>query len=408
VDFASVSDPLADPRSPLMGTRTLGDDPATAGRLAAALVRGLQAAGVAATLRHFPGRGSVAGDSRHELPISDVDGVTLRACQTVPFATGIRAGVRLVMLGHRAAPADTDSRAVSAALAPELACLLLRDELGFEGVSVTDALDTGAYGSPENFPEIAVAAAAAGADLLLTVLPAALEDAAIEALAAALRDGRLDRSAARTAAHRIRGLRRWIGRSAPAPGLEVVGSSEHRSLAREIAERSVTLLRDRDRLLPLRVDPDTRVVVIAPLPTDLTPGDTSSRLRLRLADALRAGGLSIDELIMPIDPTPSDIAALRASLGDARCAIVGTIDALVHDGQARLVRALVDDGMRTVAVALRTPLDLVAYPAVSTAVATYGIQAPSVEALAAALLGRIPFRGRLPVRLDPELLGGGR
>ena len=175
VDLAPVCDLLSDPRSPLMGTRTFGDEPALAGRLAAAMVQGIQSAGVAATLKHFPGHGSVAGDSHHGLPVSSVDAATLRSRELVPFRAGIEAGARLVMLGHLAVPALTDGHVTPATLAPELARALLRDELGFEGVSVTDALDMGALYSaagPGAFaaelPAIAVGAARAGLDLLLT------------------------------------------------------------------------------------------------------------------------------------------------------------------------------------------------------------------------------------------------
>ena len=88
--------------------------------------------------------------------------------------------------------------------------------------------------------------------------------------------------------------------------------------------------------------------------------------------------------------------------------VVGTIDAIAHEGQARLVEALAETGVPLIAVALRTPVDVLAYPVVGTALATYGSQPPNLTALAAALIGRIPFTGRLPVRLDPDRSGGGR
>jgi beta-N-acetylhexosaminidase len=411
VDFAPVCDLLDDPGNPVMGTRTFGDAPEVAGRLAAAFVRGLQSARVAATLKHLPGHGAVAGDSHLGLPVLEVDEATLRSRELVPFRTGISAGARLVMLGHLAVPAMTGNRSVPATLAPELANGLLRVELGFKGVSVTDALDMGALAPFGPLPQLAVLAAAAGNDLLLTAHEAGIEEEALDALAAAIRSGRLDLTASRDSARRVRALRRWlVGRSGQPP-LSVVGSVEHRALARETAERSITLLRDQPGLLPLH--PGQRVVVVAPLPADLTPADTSSYLRLGLADALRFEGLAADEIVVPMDPTDADVASIRAvvacaapdELGRNRVGshvvVIGTIDALVHAGQARLVEALVAAGVPTVAVALRAPVDLAAYPAAGTATATYGLQPPTLQALAATLSGRIPFRGRLPVRLRP-------
>jgi beta-N-acetylhexosaminidase len=440
VEYAPVCDLLDDPRSPVMGTRTFGDEPVLAGRLAAAMVRGIQSAGVAATLKHFPGHGSVAGDSHHGLPVSPIDTATLRSRELVPFRAGIRAGARLVMLGHLAVPAATSGRAVPATLAPELARDLLRDELGFGGVSITDALDMGALyvdeagvSAPATLATIALRAVEAGVDLLLTLHSTELEDRTFEVLVEAARDGRLDGAELRAAAGRVRRLRRWIGR-VHRPPLAVVGSAAHLSLAREIGERSATLLRDRERLVPLRPGAGLRLVVVTPRPVDLTPADTSSYLSLGLADSLRSVGLRVDEIVMPIDPAAADVAAIRAAVGaivaeaaatEARSAgatgsagatdsagrvvaVVGTIDALVHTGQARIADELVAAGMPVIGIALRTPVDCVAHPSVGTAVGTYGSQPPNLHAVAAALVGRIPFRGRLPIRLPMAVAGDAR
>jgi beta-N-acetylhexosaminidase len=402
VDFAPVCDLLDDPRNPVMGTRTFGDSPALAAQFAAAFVRGMQSVRVGATLKHLPGHGAVAGDSHLSLPVLDIDEDRLRARELAPFRAGISAGARLVMLGHLAVPALTGNRSVPATLAVEVAGNLVRDELGFRGVTITDALDMGALATFGRLPELAVLAAAAGNDLLLSAHPTDLEDEAVAALAAAMRSGRLDLAVSKAAARRIRTLRRWLAGGPGQPALSVVGSVEHRALAREIAERSITLLRDREGLLP--VDPGRHIDVVTPQPGDLTPADTSSYLRLSLADALRSEGLHVDELVIEMDPSDGEIATVRASLAASLAAapgglaVVGTIDALAHPQQARLVTALVEAGIPTVAVALRTPLDLGAYPTVGTALATYGLQPPTLEALARAVTGRIAFQGRLPVR----------
>jgi beta-N-acetylhexosaminidase len=246
-----------------------------------------------------------------------------------------------------------------------------------------------------------VRAAKAGFDLLLLLHDEALEELAVTAVVDAAEGGELSPESVAASARRVFALRRWLATAAGRrPGLEVVGSAGHRALAREIAERSMTLVRDRQRLLPLRTDPG-RVLVLAPRPTDLTPADTSSYLRFGLAEALAVHGLSAESREIPLDPDASGVAGLRALAGD-RIVVVATIDATAHRGQADLVRALVADGRSVVAVALRTPFDLDAYPEVGTYVCAYGLQPPTVEALAGAVLGRIPFVGRLPVRLATE------
>ena len=409
-NFAPVADLLGAPESAVMGTRTFGDDPVAVGRMVAAMVRGIQARGVAATLKHFPGHGSVSGDSHFGLPVTTVDGSTLRARELVPFRAGIRAGARLVMLGHLGVPAVTGGRVVAATVAPEIAEEMLRDELGFTGVSVTDALDMGAMGPLDALPETVSQSVRAGVDLMLTLHPFALEERALDGLVAEAASGSLDVAALRASRRRIRTLRRWLGRAPVQPPLDVVGSAEHAALAREIAERAVTLVRDRAGLVPLRPPSDGpwRIVVIAPKPVDLTPADTSSYAALGLADALRnalrreGSAASVTDLETPLDPDADAIAGLCASAAGGTVTIVGTVDAVAHPAQGTLVEALIARGLPVIAVALRTPFDLLAYPGVGAYGCTYGIQPPNLDAMADALLGRIPFRGSLPVTLHVD------
>ena len=153
-------------------------------------------------------------------------------------------------------------------------------------------------------------------------------------------------------------------------------------------------------LLPLRPTAHATILAVMPTPTDLTPADTSSLVVPGLARALRARRPNVDELVLPIAPSEADIAAAVERAGTADIVVVGTIDAAHHPGQATLVQALAATGRPTIAVALRTPWDVATYPAGVTAVATYSILPEPLEALAAALVGEIPFAGRLPVRVD--------
>lgn len=402
VVWAPVCDLLVD-RSVMMGTRPFGDDPLAAGRLAAAMVRGLQSVGVAATIKHLPGHGSARADPHYDLPVVEATAAEIHRRDLVPFVTALRARPRLVMVAHVAAPSLTGERGTPATFSSAIATRLLRDELGFRGVSVSDALNMGALGDAQSLPEHAVRAAAAGFDLLLLLNDHRLEARATDAVLAAAIDGRLDASASARASRRVFALRRWLGRpivAAARPGLDVVGSAAHAALAAEIAERSITLVRDTAHLLPLRARDPAPLLVVAPRPVDLTPADTSSYLRLDLVEGLRTLGLAAEGLEMPLDPSPVDIAGLRAIAAGRKVVVVGTIDASVHDGQAALVRTLTADGVAVVAIALRTPFDLDAYPDVAAYVCAYGLQPPTIVALAAALVGRIPFIGRLPVRLD--------
>ena len=214
----------------------------------------------------------------------------------------------------------------------------------------------------------------------------------------------VDRDVLDNSSRRVDALRRWLD-SFPAPDLAVVGSHAHLSLADRVAARSVTLVRD-DGMLPLRPEPGDRVLVVQPTPTELTPADTSSFERHRLADAVSAHHGSVQSLEVGQEVSDGDVAAAREAAGNADYAIVGTVSASMEPTQAGLVDAVLDTGTPTVTVALRTPYDLAAYPRAKTHLCTYSIKQPSLEALASVLFGGARAPGRLPVRLGDLYLRG--
>ncbi len=159
----------------------------------------------------------------------------------------------------------------------------------------------------------------------------------------------------------------------------------------------ITLVRNDDRLLPLKPAADTRIAVVQSMPADLTPADTSSTVAPTLASALRRRLAGVEEILLPARPGEADMAGLGQRLAASDLVVVGTFSAHLQPAQAALAAAVLASGRPTVTVALRTPWDLLAYPSARTHVCSYGILPPSMEALAAALLGEAPFVGRLPV-----------
>jgi beta-N-acetylhexosaminidase len=396
VNYAPVLD-LANPANVAQGIRSFSDDPATVARLGSAWLRGVQSAGVAATLKHFPGAGGVEVDTHHALAVVDRPRAELETTELVPFRAAVEGGARMVMSGHFASPALTGSRVIPATLARRVMDGALREELGFDGVSITDALDMGALPQDAQAVDV-IAALRAGVDLLLATSKHQARRRIEAALVRAADLELIEPAALRRSTARIEALKRWIAGFSD-PSLEVVGSEEHLALARELAERSLTLVRD-DGLLPLRLSPGDRVLAVMPRPRDLTPADTSSYVDPGLAAALRGRHANVEEIVTGHPPTPVEIAAIRDRAARAAVVVVGTIAATPGSPQAALVEALVETGVLLVTVALRTPWDLASYPAATTHVCTYSILPDSLEALAAALFGQSAgkaFPGRLPV-----------
>jgi len=393
--YAPVCDLATNPSNPAIGIRSFGDDPTAVGELVAATVRGLQSAGVAAALKHFPGLGDVAADSHHELPVLDADDRRLEERELVPFRAGIEAGARVVMSAHVAVPRLTGDRTVPATLSRDVMTGLLRERLGFTGVSITDALDMRALDQGPRQGRDAVAALRAGIDLLMTAADPVARWRIEGGLANAAAHGLLDLDACSRSAARVAALRAWLA-TFDQPDLAVVGSDEHRALARELAARSLTLVRDDDDLLPLRLPAGARIAAIQPRPTDQTPADTTSSIAPGLATALRTRFEHVDELVVEHAPSADDIAAARNAVRDHDVIVLGTTAAYLEPAQAALAEAILGLGRPTVTVALRTPFDLAAYPAARCHVAAYGILPPTLDALAAGLAGEASFPGRLP------------
>ena len=398
VNYAPVCDLATNPVNPAVGIRSFGDEPGAVGEHVAALVRGLQAVGVAAALKHFPGLGGVVDDTHHRLAVLETSPDELAVNELVPFRAGIDAGAKLVMSAHVAVPNLTGDPDLPSTLSRAVMTDLLRQRLGFDGISITDALDMAAIPQGSAQVEAVLAALDAGVDLLLTAPDADARERIERGLTDAAGRGGLDLARARRSRGRLRTLTDWLGRF-DQPELDVVACADHLDLADELARRSITLVRDDASLLPLRLAPGARVAAIMPAPADLTPADTTSTVEPGLATELRERFSRVEEIVVPHEPSERDVSAAREATREHDLVVVGTTAAFTVRGQANLVEALIDGAVPVVTVALRAPFDLAAYPRSRTHLSTYGLLRPSLRALAAALAGDAGIAGRLPAAI---------
>lgn len=398
VCYAPVCDLALTPHNDTLGTRAFGSGAEAVALHATAFVNGLAGAGVAAVVKHFPGGGAVMGDPHHGLGQLDADLDTLRRRELVPFRASLEAGAAMVMSGHFALPGVTGDSDLPATLSRRIMGDLLRRELGFDGLSITDALDMRALSQGAGQLVEAISALRAGVDLLLVTPDQRAQRRLEDGLAQAALRGLVPARSSRSAGARVRRLRRWLARF-PRPPMEVVRGHEHLELARRAAARSLTLVRDERGLLPLRLSSADRLAVVTPEPRDLTPADTSSAERLDLAGAVRRHHARLLDLRVDAEPDEARIAAVRDAVSGCSAVIVGTVATHVQPAQARLVRAILESGVPCVTVSLRTPYDLADYPAAGTHVCAWSLVPAALEALAGALFGRTPITGRLPVAI---------
>lgn len=385
LNWAPSADVNSDVNNPVIGVRSFGADPALVSRHTAAYVEGLQSAGVAACTKHFPGHGDTAVDSHHALPRIDVDSATLHARELAPFRSAITAGSKSVMSAHILLSALDPNR--PATLSPRILTGLLRDELGFDGLIVTDGIEMQAIASTYGIERGSVLAIAAGVDAICVGGGLADEGTVLrlrDALVDAVREGVLPERRLADAAARVRALADWAlrvrGASGPgaavqegtAPGV-VSGANTGTDIGLIAARRA---LRVTGTIEPLKEAP--YVASFAPVANiavgDETPWGLAAELTA-LLPGTRAGTYGTD----------NGAAEVLAAAGERR------IVAVVRDLHRHPWMAAVLDGI----LAARPDTAVVemgvnhAEPTGSPHIATYGAARVCGRAAAEALTGRV-------------------
>ncbi|QSB06828.1 glycoside hydrolase family 3 protein [Natronoglycomyces albus] len=385
-NFAPVADVNVNPANPVIGVRSFSSDPGVVAELTAAQVEGYRFH-VAAAAKHFPGHGNTDVDSHVALPEITHDRQQWELTDLPPFAAAIEAGVDSIMSAHLRFP-SLDASGTPATLSEPIMTGLLRDELGFDGVVVTDSLEMEGVRADYSDAQIPVKALQAGVDMLL--MPADLEvafDAVLDAVSSGeLTEERIDESVARIL--RLKFDRGIV--SSPMVNVDrvdaVVGSAKNTASAQDITDATTTLLSN-EGVLPLDVDSGADVLV-----TGVGEDVTAS-----LAEQFPARGVNAEALATGVEPSAEQIARAVAASEDADVVVVLTRNLRSSPDQVALVEALIGSGTDVVAVAVENPSDIAYMDAPGAAVATYATTASAVRSLAGVIFGERDATGRLPV-----------
>jgi len=401
LNLAPVLDVNNNALNPVIGVRSYSESPEMVAEYGVQAVRGFQAAGVTATAKHFPGHGDTDTDSHLDLPTIRHDRERIERVELVPFRCAIEAGLDAIMSSHIYFPA-LEPRKLPTTLSYSLLTGLLRGELGFEGVIMTDCMEMKAIKDHYGTVDAVVMAVEAGADLLLISHTFDLQTRAIDALYQAVQEGRIsidriDASVRRVLAYKAK--RGILNADTPDPAAAfAIGSGDHLEAARRISESSVTLVRDDEGLLPLRRE-RTLVVTIATTVTSVA--DESLGSRRSLGEALALQGLEVDDRVMLPDAVSSLLDHVVEEARDEKIKqiVIGTYNAQFHASQLEAVNRLNKLGKPLIVAALRNPYDILKLPETSAYIAAYESRPLALESTAKAMMGIIPFRGRLPVSL---------
>ena len=426
--FAPVADVMSEPTNPIIGVRSYGEDPWSVADLCSAFIQGCQVWGVGATAKHFPGHGDTRLDSHIELPAVHADRPTMEGRELVPFRSAVAAGVRAVMTAHVAYPALDG--VTPATLSRSIVGGLLRRDLVFGGLVVTDALVMGAIAGALGPGEAAVRSLEAGCDVLL--VPSDVS-AAIDAIHDAVISGRLSAERIEESIARIDAFHEWSGAceepDAPGEGLmpevcsmleelprgdeirRTEGSTSHNAVALEIARRGVTLLRDGGFV-----------------PCDTAAYDPSRAGVFALAE--KAEGLNLLWLRSEIDArignlevavaddaaSDDDVARMEASARGKQCIMIAVFDEVAawrgrvgpSDRLVSVLERLARACPRAVVISFAGPGVAARVPDGCSLLCCYDGSSACQTAAVEAVFGEIPIEGRLPVAVPPSFERGFR
>ncbi|MGH7631244.1 MAG: glycoside hydrolase family 3 protein [Gemmatimonadales bacterium] len=408
--FAPVADVNNNPANPIINVRSFGEDPRAVARFVSAAVRGMEEHGLLATAKHFPGHGDTETDSHLSLPALPADWRRLDSLELVPFRAAVGAGASAIMSAHIAFPALASGTPRPGTVMPEVLTGLLRDSLGFQGLVVTDALDMGALVSAYGAGEAAVLALIAGADLLLQ--PAGTANA-VRAIVRAVETGRLSEERLDRSVRRMLALKQRLGlferRTVPLDSVSAnVGSAAHWQVARDVAARSVVLLKDSGGTLDaLRRAP--RKVALVTYAEELNP-----TAGVTLAAELRAAGHSVTPFRLWPASGPASFDSVRALVRGEVVPVFaiavrptpwrGTVG--MPEALAGLVRETAR-GRPTALVSLGSPYLVTQAPEAAAYLIAWSAT-PAAEWAAARALSGAAIGGRLPIRVPPVYpLGAG-
>ncbi len=403
IAYAPVLDVNNNPDNPVINTRSYGEDPQLDARLGVAFIHGVQDHGMIATGKHFPGHGDTGTNSHLALPVVTVSRSRLDTVELVPFRAAVNGGVGAIMSFHGAMPA-LDSSNVPGTLSPKVLTALLRGELGFKGIIISDAMDMRGVLDQYGSDEAVKRAISAGIDVLIQPLDVSQT---IDAVVAGVREGRYTEARLDSSVRRVVETKRRLGlaqrKLVDLNALRfLIGDSSNLQIARRVAEKSITLVKDSLRQVPIATGSAKVLSITLARRADLGAGNAFNA-------ELRAGLPNLRTEFMATEDAPLNFPRLIAAADSADVTIVGSyvgqnwdaVSASAPQAFANFVQTLVQRGRKPIVIAFGNPYLLQQLPSIGAYLVAWGGFPVSQTAAARALLGSSAISGHLPISIPP-------
>lgn len=394
MNLAPVLDVNNNPANPIIGVRSYGEVPRKVADFGVALIQGMQGEGVVACGKHFPGHGDTDTDSHLDLPMIRHDRKRLAEVELVPFQRAISAGLDSIMTAHIYFPAIEPRKGIPATLSSNVLTGLLREELGFEGLIITDCMEMDAIVNTFGTVEGAIMTIEAGADMVLISHTLEKQQQAIQSVIEAVQAGRISKERIDASVRRILQLkekRLGLEREQIADWQQI-DLNYGRQVADQIARKAVTLVKDEAKLLPLV---STQKVMLLEFGMgQLGLVEDEGEVKSFIAQMLIKQGINLEHYIFPKKDTE-----LPELTGFDRV-VICTYSATLDQSQAEVVRKVQAMNLPLIVLSLRNPYDLCLFSEISTFLTTYDYSQANLEVACEILGGNYQAQGVLPVTLE--------
>jgi beta-N-acetylhexosaminidase len=397
-NLAPVADVNDNPLNPIINIRAYSQDKKDVSSFVNAFVKGSNDGKMLTSIKHFPGHGNTIVDSHHDLPRITGSKEYLLENELYPFIQAINKGIKTVMIGHLEVPSLDNNAGTPASLSYPIVTQLLKEELGFEGLIITDAIDMRAITRYYSQEEAAVKAVLAGNDIILSPLK---PKEVIDAIYNAVNEEIINEARINESVKKILSAKYWLGLL---DGNSVSGNPEfdkHKILAQRIADESITLLNNDDNILPLNLSEYSSIAnvivtdgvggliteyfgdILKKIRIDLTSSKVTRRSKKRDYDNVKSAALKSDLIII------SSFIRVNAQQGPVE----------ISSQQQKLISDFIRSGKKVILISFNNPYLISKFPDIKTYINTYSNTIFSQEAVLKAVLGEIEFKGKLPISI---------
>ncbi|KAG0170185.1 hypothetical protein DFQ28_002250 [Apophysomyces sp. BC1034] len=400
-NLAPVLDTNNNPLNPVIGVRSFGEDPELVARLGLAQIEGYQNNGVATCIKHFPGHGDTATDSHLDVPVIEKTLTDIEKTELVPFCRSFLAKGKTypasVMVAHMSLPHIIREKGRVSSLASEVVHDMLRKQLRYEGIIITDCLEMDAVQETVGAPKGAVLALQAGNDMVMISHTYELQKDTFKKLDEALQGKFLDGDSLKGSLHRVRQLKeKLLSWDDVLAGYDLaqMGSVEHQKLSKYLYSRIPTVVRNDDKVIPLKSSDLHEILFLAAhvpvtraIDSEKDPFNSFQQALLRYHQNTK--------YVVYDEHTPDQSEVIKK----ADCVVVGTANANLHPFQVDMVQTVQKHAKRFIVVAVMNPYDLMMFPMVGAYMVTYEYTPPAHEAAVSVLFGEITTHSSLPITI---------